>query len=174
MIDLKTLTITEARKRLDNKEFSAVDLASWYLDEIQAKNKEINAYLEIFDDVLVQAQTADEMIKEGKSFPLLGIPLAIKDVILIEGRRVGAASKILENYIATYDATVIKKLKDQGAVFLGRANTDEFAMGSTNENSVYGRVKNALDETKVSGGSSGGSAVAVKAGLCMLSLVSDI
>ena len=125
MIDLVKLTIIDARKRLDAKEFSAVDLASAYLDEIKKKNKELNAYLEVFDDVIEQAKNADVRITKGESFPLLGIPLAIKDVILIKGRKVSAASKILENYIASYDATVITKLKKQGAVFLGRTNTDE-------------------------------------------------
>src|SRR3990167_5598887 len=133
MIDLKNLTIAKARKALDAKEFSAVDLAQAYLDEIKKKNKELNAYLEVFDDVLEQAKLADEKIAKGESHPLLGIPLAIKDVILIKCRKVSAASKILENYIATYDATVIAKLKKQGAVFLGRTNTDEFAMGGRSE-----------------------------------------
>src|SRR3990167_773496 len=119
MIDLTTLTITKARKNLDAKEFSAVDLASAYLSEIKKKNGQLNAYLEVYDDVLAQAEAADEMIAKGKSYPLLGIPLAIKDVILIKGRKVSAASKILENYKASCDATAIRKLKEQGAVFLG-------------------------------------------------------
>src|SRR3989344_4244032 len=131
MIDLTTLTIAIARKKLDAKEFSAVDLASIYLGEIKKKNKELNVYLEIYDDVLEQAKIADEKIARGESTPLLGIPLAIKDVILIQGRKVSAASKILENYLASYNATVIDKLAKQGAVFLGRANTDEFAMGGS-------------------------------------------
>ena len=94
MIDLNTLTIVTARKKLDNKEFSAVELAQAYLSEIEKKNKELNVYLEIFDDVLEQAKKADEMIAKGESYPLLGIPIAIKDVILIKGRKVSAASKI--------------------------------------------------------------------------------
>src|SRR3989338_7133633 len=123
-MNLKELTIKEARRALDAKEFSAVQLAQAYLDEIKKKNKELNAYLEVFDDALDQAKKADEMIERGESKPLTGIPLAVKDVILIKGKKVSAASKILENYTATYDATVISKLKKQGAVFLGRANTD--------------------------------------------------
>ena len=111
MIDLTTLTIATARKKLNAKEFSAIDLASAYLDEIKKKNGELNAYLEIYDDVLEQAKVADERIAKGESHPLLGIPLAIKDVILVEGKKVTAASKILEGYVATYDATVISKLK---------------------------------------------------------------
>ncbi|MFZ1019640.1 MAG: Asp-tRNA(Asn)/Glu-tRNA(Gln) amidotransferase subunit GatA [Minisyncoccia bacterium] len=173
MIDLKNLTIREARKKLDAKEFSAVDLASAYLYEIKKKNKELNAYLEVFADVLDQAKVADERIAKGESFPLLGIPLAIKDVILIKGRRVSAASKILENYVATYDATVIAKLKKQGAIFLGRTNTDEFAMGGSTENSAFGATKNPNDLSRVAGGSSGGSVAAVAANLALGALGSD-
>ena len=107
MIDLKNLTIKKARKALDSKEFSAVDLAQAYLKEIEKKNKELNAYLEVFDDVLEQAKASDARIAKGESLPLLGIPLAIKDNILITGRHASSASKILENYVASYDATVI-------------------------------------------------------------------
>ncbi len=173
MIDLKNLTIATARKKLDAKEFSAVDLAQAYLDEIKKKNGELNAYLEVFDDVLDQAKNADQMIARGESYPLLGIPLAIKDVILIQGKKVSAASKILENYIASYDATVIAKLKKQGAVFLGRANTDEFAMGSSTENSAYIITKNPHDTSRVAGGSSGGPVAAVAADLALGALGSD-
>jgi aspartyl-tRNA(Asn)/glutamyl-tRNA(Gln) amidotransferase subunit A len=172
-IDLKTLTIVEARKKLDAKEFSAVDLASAYLEEIKSKNKELNVYLEVFDDVLEQAKIADDMIAKKESYPLLGIPLAIKDVILIKGRKVSAASKILENYVATYDATVIAKLKKQGAVFLGRTNTDEFAMGGSTENSAFGPTRNPHDVRRVAGGSSGGSVAAVAANMALGALGSD-
>jgi aspartyl-tRNA(Asn)/glutamyl-tRNA(Gln) amidotransferase subunit A len=173
MIDLKNLTITEARKKLDAKEFSAVDLASAYLNEIKNRNKELNAYLEVYDDVLEQAKAADVLIAKGESSPLLGIPLAIKDVILIKGKKVSAASKMLENYVATYDATVITKLKKQGAIFLGRTNTDEFAMGGSTENSAFGVTKNPHDTSRVAGGSSGGSVVAVAANLALGALGSD-
>ena len=173
MIDLESLTIASARKKLDAKEFSAVDLASAYLAEIKKKNTELNAYLEVFEDVLEQAKEADERIAKGESCPLLGIPLAIKDVILIKGRKVSAASKILENYVATYDATAIKKLRAQGAVFLGRTNTDEFAMGGSTENSAYGVTRNPHDISRVAGGSSGGSVVAVAANMALGALGSD-
>lgn len=173
MIDLNTPTIASARKKLDAKEFSAVDLASAYLDEIKKKNGELNAYLEVFDDVLAQAKRADAMITRGESYPLLGIPFAIKDNILIKGKYVSAASKILENYKASYDATVINKLKKQGAVFLGRTNTDEFAMGGSTENSAYGVTKNPHDTSRVAGGSSGGSVVAVAANMALGALGSD-
>lgn len=173
MIDLKNLTIKKARQALDTKEFSAVELAQAYLDEINSKNKELNVYLEVFDDVLEQAKQADERIAKGESTLLLGIPLAIKDNILIKGRKVSAASKILENYIASYDATVIGKLKKQGAVFLGRTNTDEFAMGGSTENSAYGVTKNPHDTSRVAGGSSGGSIVAVASNMALGALGSD-
>ncbi|MBA3733547.1 Asp-tRNA(Asn)/Glu-tRNA(Gln) amidotransferase subunit GatA [Patescibacteria group bacterium] len=173
MIDLQSLTITSARKKLDAKEFSAVSLAQAYLDEIEKKNESLNAYLEVYGDVIEQATYADNLIAEGKSFPLLGIPLAIKDNILIKGKKVTAASKILGNYIATYDATVIKKLKENGAVFLGRANMDEFAMGGSTENSAFGPTKNPHDISRVAGGSSGGSAAIVAADLALGALGSD-
>lgn len=173
MIDLKSLTIKETRKKLDEKVFSAVDLAQAYLDEIKKKNKELNAYLEVFDDVLEQAKVADAMIAKGEVKALTGIPLAIKDVILIQGRKVSAASKILENYVASYDATVISKLKAQGAVFLGRTNTDEFAMGGSTENSAYGATRNPHDSSRVAGGSSGGSVSAVAADMALGALGSD-
>ncbi|KKR73930.1 MAG: Glutamyl-tRNA(Gln) amidotransferase subunit A, partial [Candidatus Nomurabacteria bacterium GW2011_GWA1_40_8] len=173
MIDLATLTIVKARKALDAKEFSAVDLAQAYLAEIEKKNKELNAYLEVFGDVLEQAKIADEIIGRGESYALTGIPFAVKDLILINGKKASAGSKILENYVASYDATVIAKLKKQGAVFLGRTNMDEFALGSSTENSAYGVTRNPHDRERVAGGSSGGSAAAVAYGLCDMALGSD-
>ncbi len=173
MIDLENLTIEKARKFLDAKEFSAVDLANAYLAEIEKKNKELNAYLEVFDDVLDQARVADEIIAKGESYPLLGIPLAIKDNILIKGQIASSASKMLENYVASYDATVITKLKKQGAVFLGRTNMDDSAMGGSTENSAFGVTKNPHDLSRVAGGSSGGSVAAVAANLALGALGSD-
>lgn len=173
MIDLTTLTISSARKKLDAKKFSAVDLAQAYLDEIKKKNGKLNAYLEVYDDVLDQAKAADQLIAFGKSYPLLGIPLAIKDNILIEGKRATSASKILENHVASYNATVISKLKKHGAVFLGRTNMDEFALGGSTENSAYGVTKNPCDTDRVSGGTSGGSAVAVASDMALGALGSD-
>src|SRR4029078_9736722 len=131
-------------------------------------DSEIRAYLEVWEEsALLEAKAADKRIRAGESAALLGIPLAIKDNLLIEGRRASSASKILENYIASYDATVIRKLKSQGAVFLGRTNMDEFAMGSSTEKSAYGPTKNPIDIARVPGGSSGGSAAAVAGGMAL-------
>jgi aspartyl-tRNA(Asn)/glutamyl-tRNA(Gln) amidotransferase subunit A len=173
MIDLEKLTILEARKKLDSKEFTAVDLAQAYLNEIKEKNENIHAYLEVFSDILEQAKKADEAISRGEIFPMTGIPIAVKDNILIDGRTATSASKILQNFIAPYDSTAIKKLKAQNAVFLGRTNMDEFAMGSSTENSAYGPTKNPLDTTRVPGGSSGGSVAAVAMHGAIAALGSD-
>src|SRR3989304_3968698 len=172
-MELKTLTIEKARKHLDDGDFLAVDLAQAYLDEIKKKNKDINAYLEVYEDVLEQAKSADTMIKKGEASMLTGIPLALKDNILFKGHKVTASSKILADYKATYDATVIEKLKAQGAVILGRTNMDEFAMGSSTENSAFGVTKNPHDLKRVAGGSSGGAAAAVAMDGALFALGSD-
>ena len=173
-MNLETLTIEEARRALDAKEYSALDLTNTYLDAIAQKDGEIHAYLEVWTDSARQeARAADEVIAAGKSKPLTGIPIAVKDNILIEGRIASSASKILEHYVASYDATVISKLKAQGVVFLGRTNMDEFAMGGSTENSAFGPSRNPHDTTRVPGGSSGGSAAAVAAGMALAALGSD-
>jgi len=172
-MELNTLSITEALEKLQSKEISAVELAHACLGEIEKRDKNINAYLEVFADVEEQARACDERRVQGEEGALLGIPLAIKDNILIEGRRAGAASKILEGYVAPYDATIIKKLKDEGAVFLGRTNMDEFAHGSSTENSAYGPTKNPHDPARVPGGSSGGSAAAVAGDMALGGLGTD-
>ncbi len=173
MNNLAELSITEAGKKLASGEITAVDLARACLENTKARNGELNVYLEVFEDVEAQAAKSDERRKAGENHPLLGIPLAIKDNILIEGRRVSAASKILENYVASYDATVIRKLKEAGAVFLGRTNMDEFAHGSSTENSAYGPTKNPHDISRVPGGSSGGSSAAVAANMALGALGTD-
>jgi aspartyl-tRNA(Asn)/glutamyl-tRNA(Gln) amidotransferase subunit A len=158
---------------LDKGEFSARELAEAYLEEIKKKDGELGAYLEVFDDVMEQADEADKRIKNGEKLPLLGIPVAIKDNMLSEGKRATAASKMLEGFVSPTDSTAVRKLKDAGAVILGRTNMDEFAMGSSTENSAFGATKNPHDPTRVPGGSSGGSAAAVAAGLAVASLGSD-
>ncbi|MEK7614600.1 MAG: Asp-tRNA(Asn)/Glu-tRNA(Gln) amidotransferase subunit GatA [Patescibacteria group bacterium] len=172
-IDLNTLTLKKAHGALVNKEITARELAEAVLKRAEEKNGEINAYLEIYDDVLAQADLAQKMIDGGKAAELTGIPFAIKDNILIKGRKATAASEILLGYVAPYDATVIKKLKEAGVVFVGRANMDEFAMGGSTENSAYGVTKNPHDITRVSGGSSGGSAAALAMGGALAALGSD-
>lgn len=173
MSNLNKLTIVEASKKLATGEITSVQIVEDCLAEITKRNPSLNAYLEVFADAKEQAQQADARRAAGESHPLLGIPLAIKDNILIEGCKASAASKMLEHYVATYDATAIKKLKEVGAVFLGRTNMDEFAMGGSNENSAFGPAKNPADESRVTGGSSGGSAAAVAAHLCLGALGSD-
>ncbi len=157
------------------KEFSALEICRAYLDRIKERDKEISAYLTIAESLaLSQAKKIDKLILEGKELPILaGVPCAIKDAILVEGVRCTAASKILENYIAPYDATCIKKLREQGAVILGKTNLDEFTMGSSNENSAFTITRNPRDLNRVPGGSSGGSAAAVAANECIFTLGSD-
>ena len=176
-IDLQNLTIKKAHGHLKSGDFSALELTQAYLDQISKKNKDIHAYLEVFDDALDAAKAADYKIRNSKSefqnSPLLGIPMAIKDNILIKGKIASAASKILEKYHAAYDATVISKLLASGSIFLGRTNMDEFAMGGSTENSAYGVTKNPHDLSRVAGGSSGGSAAAVAMDGALAALGSD-
>jgi aspartyl-tRNA(Asn)/glutamyl-tRNA(Gln) amidotransferase subunit A len=173
MQDLTAHTLLELRKLLDTKAVSAAELTHAYLARIEKEDADIHAYLQVFADAEAQAKHADARIAQGETHPLLGIPLAMKDNILIKGRTASAASKMLENYTATYDATVTKRLQDQGAVFLGRTNMDEFAMGSSTEKSAFGPTKNPRDTTRVPGGSSGGSAAAVAAHMAPAALGSD-
>jgi aspartyl-tRNA(Asn)/glutamyl-tRNA(Gln) amidotransferase subunit A len=172
-INLKDLTIRKAHEALVKGDFTSVQLTQAYLDEIKKQNKEVNAYLEVYADALESAKRADEIIKAGKAELLTGIPCAIKDNILIQGKIASSSSKILENYHASYDATVIEKLKAEGVVFIGRTNMDEFAMGGSTENSAYGVTKNPLDHSRVAGGSSGGSAAAVAMNGALFALGSD-
>jgi aspartyl-tRNA(Asn)/glutamyl-tRNA(Gln) amidotransferase subunit A len=171
---LNNLTIKNAREMIKNREISVNEIICAYLDNIKEKNKDINAYLEIFDDANEIAREQDKKISDGENLgPLFGIPFAIKDNILIKRKVASAGSKILENYRAVYDATVIEKLRAAGAIFLGRTNMDEFAMGSSSENSAFGPTKNPHDLTRVAGGSSGGSAAAVAMDGCLAALGSD-
>ncbi len=173
MIDLANLTIEKAHKALMNKEFSALDLTKSYLEEIKKKDPEIHAFLEVYHNALVQAEYADKKIAAGEATVLTGIPIALKDNILVKGQIASAASKILEKYTASYDATVTQKLQEAGAVLIGRVNMDEGAMGGSTENSAYGPTKNPHDLTRVPGGSSGGSAAAVAANMSLAALGSD-
>ena len=173
MTNPNEMTIVEAARALRTRELTVRGLWDACAAAAHARNPELNAYLEIFpaDDSAIES--AQKRIDENDPSLLVGIPLAVKDNILIEGKVASAASKMLENYRATYDATVIKKLKDAGALFLGRTNMDEFAMGSSTEHSAFGPTKNPHDTSRVPGGSSGGSAAAVAAHMCIAALGSD-
>ena len=173
MIDLKNLTIEKAHENFKDGVFTCRELAEEYLKVIKTKNKELNAYLEIYDDVLRQADQAQKKFTDGTATELTGIPFAIKDNILIKDHIASASSKILENYKASYDATVIKDLKKVGAVFLGRTNMDEFAMGSSTQTSAYGVTRNPVDISRVPGGSSGGSAAALAGDMALAALGTD-
>jgi aspartyl-tRNA(Asn)/glutamyl-tRNA(Gln) amidotransferase subunit A len=172
---LNELTIKETHDGLLKKEFSAVELADTYLKEIKKSDKELNCYLSVTENLAKSsAENIDKVIAQGQEIPMLaGIPCAIKDAIMVQEEKCTSASKILENYVAPYDATVIKKIKEQGAVILGKTNLDEFAMGGSGENSAFGVTKNPHDKTRVAGGSSSGSAAAVAANLAPYSLGSD-
>ncbi len=172
---LENLTIETAHDGFIKKKFSCTELTRAYLDKIRKENKKLNTFLTVTDKLaLGQAKKVDEKIAHQEKIGLLeGIPTAIKDNILVEGYKATAGSKILENYTAAYDATVIERLKKAGVVILGKTNMDEFGMGSSTENSAFGAVKNPHDITRVPGGSSGGSAAAVAANQCVVALGSD-
>jgi aspartyl-tRNA(Asn)/glutamyl-tRNA(Gln) amidotransferase subunit A len=174
-MDLTKLTIRQANAGLKNGDFSAVELCQAYLEQIRKKDKDIFAFITVTEKMaLEQAKKVDEWIAQKKDIPLLaGIPMAIKDVFLLKNVKCTGGSKILENYIATYDATVVKKLKEQGAVILGKTNLDEFAMGASGERSAFGPTKNPNDLERVPGGSSSGSAAAVAADMCCYALATD-
>lgn len=167
--------IKKLHQNLTSKKISAQELATDYLKRIKKEDKKINAYLSILEErALKQAKKIDAKITAGEKIgPLAGIPAAIKDNILIKGEKCTAGSKMLENYTASYDAAVIEKLEKAGAVFLGKTNLDEFAMGSSTENSAFGPTKNPRNPEYVPGGSSGGSAAATASDTCVFALGSD-
>ncbi len=172
-INLNELSIAKTRELITSGEVSCRELVEIYHGQIK-EHSNLNAYLEVFDDAFEAAEKEDLAIKGGQSLkPLSGAAFAVKDNMLIKNKLVTAGSKMLEGYKASYDAYVIEKLRDAGAIFLGRTNMDEFAMGSSCENSAYAVTKNPWDESRVPGGSSGGSAAAVASHQCLAALGSD-
>ncbi|MFA4831060.1 MAG: Asp-tRNA(Asn)/Glu-tRNA(Gln) amidotransferase subunit GatA [Patescibacteria group bacterium] len=173
-MNLNELTITKARTGLDRKEFSSVELTTTCLDRIKKRNQEINAFITVTEELAMEeAKKADELIAKKKQQPLTGIPYGVKDAICVKGVRSTGGARILDNYAPPFDATVIAKIRAQGAVLLGKQNCDAFGHGASNENSMYGPVKNPHDLSKVAGGSSGGSAAAVADHMCLFSIAED-
>ena len=166
-------SVTQLRSGLDNGDFSADELAHFYLDRIDAA-EDLNCFITVdAEGVLAAAKRADKAIADKRIGPLTGIPIAHKDIFCTRGLLTSCASRMLNNFVAPYDATVVDRLKRAGAITIGKTNMDEFAMGSSNETSFYGPVKNPWDRECVPGGSSGGSAAAVAAGLAAACTGSD-
>lgn len=171
---LHELTISQAASLLSKRQLTSKELTLAILGQIESIEERVCAYISIDPDIaIMQAEIADKMLLKGNGSSLTGIPIAIKDVICTKGVRTTCASRILENFIPPYDATVIQKLKESGAVLIGKTNMDEFAMGSSTENSGFKLTRNPWDLARIPGGSSGGSAAAVAAGMCLGSLGSD-
>ena len=163
---LHTKTLAELSRDLKARKTSSVELAQAFLARIKQFNPELNAFISVLEErALGEARAADAQLAKGQGGPLTGLPLVHKDIFCTSGVRTTCGSKMLDNFVAPYDATVVERLQDAGMVTLGKANMDEFAMGSSNETSYYGPVKNPWDKTRVPGGSSGGSAAAVAARL---------
>ena len=168
------LSIQDYHQKLLNGQTTCVEAVSFYLQQIE-QHRTLNAFLEVYaSEALLLARTLDEQrARKEPTGKLHGVVIGLKDVIAHQDHHLSASSRILQGFTSLYSATAVDRLRKEGAIIIGRQNCDEFAMGSSNENSAYGPVKNARDTTKVPGGSSGGSAVAVQAGLCMVSLGSD-
>jgi aspartyl-tRNA(Asn)/glutamyl-tRNA(Gln) amidotransferase subunit A len=174
-MDLNSLTVEAVRAAIAEKRTTAAALVEQFYAKIQADDADIHAYLTLSEDrAFAQAKHIDDFVSKGAPLPpLAGVPIGIKDVMVTKGLRTTAGSKILENFIPPYDCTAVARLEAAGAIVLGKMNCDEFAMGSSNENSAYGPVRNPRDKSRVPGGSSGGSAAAVAAGTAVATLGSD-
>jgi aspartyl-tRNA(Asn)/glutamyl-tRNA(Gln) amidotransferase subunit A len=175
MIDINNLTAESTRNALEQRQLTAHSLVDAFYQKIDSDDKDIHAYLTLAKDrAYAKAAELDALADKGEALPpLAGVPMGIKDVLVTKGVRSTAGSKILENYIPPYTCTAVQRLEDAGAIVLGKLNCDEFAMGSSNENSAYGPVKNPRDHARVPGGSSGGSAAAVAAGTAVATLGTD-
>src|SRR2546427_7740386 len=174
-MELRSLTIDDARSTVQQRKASAVSLAESFYTKIQTDDPKIGAYLTLSKErALAKAAEIDKLAEKGERLPVLGgVPVAIKDVMVTKGVRTTAGSKILGNYIPPYDCTAVARMEAAGAIVLGKLNCDEFAMGSSNENSAFHPVRNPRDTSRVPGGSSGGSAAAVAAGMAVVALGSD-
>jgi aspartyl-tRNA(Asn)/glutamyl-tRNA(Gln) amidotransferase subunit A len=174
-MDLNSLTIETTRTAIAAKQVTASNLVEQFYGKIRAEDSDIHAYLTLSEDrAFAQASRIDDLVRKGAALPpLAGVPIGVKDVMVTKGVRTTAGSKILENFIPPYDCTAVTRLEAAGAIVLGKMNCDEFAMGSSNENSAYGPVCNPRDKSRVPGGSSGGSAAAVAAGTAVATLGSD-
>ena len=169
----KYTSLTEIQGKLTQKQLKLQDILSYYFEQIE-KNKHLNAFNEVFfDSATLQANVVQQKIENGTAGKLAGMVIGLKDNICYQDHQVSASSKMLESFVAPYSSTIVKRLLREDAVIIGRLNCDEFAMGGSNETSYYGSVKNAADEERVSGGSSGGSAVAVQADMCLAALGTD-
>ncbi|MBT0810871.1 Asp-tRNA(Asn)/Glu-tRNA(Gln) amidotransferase subunit GatA [Litoribacter ruber] len=169
----KFLSFDEIKKSLENRETDCKSIVNYYLNNIKTK-AHLNAFVEVYEQSALQkAEEIDQKLALGKAGKLAGMVLGIKDVLCLAGHTVNASSKILEGFESQFTSTAVQRLIDQDAIIIGRLNCDEFGMGSSNENTVHGKVLNDLDNTRVPGGSSGGSAVAVQANLCTVSLGTD-
>ncbi|OGH38284.1 MAG: aspartyl/glutamyl-tRNA amidotransferase subunit A [Candidatus Levybacteria bacterium RIFCSPLOWO2_01_FULL_38_21] len=172
-MSLNTLSLKQAKEGLSKKKFSSIELVNSCLSEIKER-KNLNAFITVcVKEALEEAKEADRRIKDEENFPLLGIPISLKDIYLTKGIRTTAASRVLDNYIPQYSATVVKKLKEAGGIIIGKTNCDAWAHGSSGENSDFGPTKNPWDEEYVPGGSSSGSAVSVAANMSLASTGTD-
>lgn len=173
-MDLTSLSLKDISKAVSTKQIKAQEVTEHYLGRIENLDNKLNSYITLNDKAIAEAKRVDEKIQKGESVGVLaGVPAGIKDMLCTKGLRTTAGSKILENFVPPYDSTVVKRLKSQGAIVLGKLNQDEFAMGSSNENSFFGAVKNPWNTEFVPGGSSGGSAAAQAARLAALTVGTD-
>ena len=172
-MSFESMRITELVDGIKTGRFTSEEVCRYFIDRCE-RYSDLNAIIEVYSDVLDRAKVVDAKIKSGaKTGKLAGIPVVIKDNILYKGKKMTCASKFLQDFVSPYTATIVDRLEKEDAIIFGRANMDEFAMGGSCEKSCYGPCKNAHDSTRVSGGSSGGSAVAVAAGLCPIAIGTD-